>query len=229
MLNMEHFGSIFNDAPVLRQECYAHFSQGGEDVVIDVLLMKEQHNKGIFVDIGAYHPFRYSNTFLLYLQGWRGINVDANPDSINLFKQIRTEDINIHALVSDRVEELNYYIFNEGAYNTTNTEAAELLNARGTYECSLRQHLRFNTVPVNQILEQYTLGRKFDLLTVDVEGMDERLINSIDFDRFRPKVLCVELDIENCTVGPVGALLRSAGYEFRSQCVHSAIFLNKGE
>ena len=59
------------------------FSQNGEDDFIrshfwnDILA----GHKGTYLDIGCYHETLYSNTKLLNLIGWRGLAVDANPNS----------------------------------------------------------------------------------------------------------------------------------------------------
>jgi hypothetical protein len=68
------------------------FSQEGEDMV----LRKEFQDKlnGFYIDIGAYHPQKYSNTCYFYCKGWRGINVDPTPGSMDVFKKERPNDIN---------------------------------------------------------------------------------------------------------------------------------------
>jgi len=149
-------GSIKPDS-VIAQECQTHFSQGGEDIAIDLLLSPEA-TKGIFVDIGAYHPIRFSNTFTSYLNGWRGINIDGNKEAIASFNAVRAEDTNIHALVSDRVETIEFFKFPEGAWNTTNAEAAKILNARGRAENTIVAVETMQTIHVMNILDQVRRG-----------------------------------------------------------------------
>jgi len=67
-----------------RRESYA---QEGEDLVLARLL--EPVGKGFYVDVVAHHPFRFSNTFLFYRMGWRGINIDAMPGSMRPFRRHR--------------------------------------------------------------------------------------------------------------------------------------------
>src|SRR5438045_8009791 len=69
------------------------FSQFGEDLAV---LRHFEDRVGYFVDVGAHHPIRLSNTYLLYRCGWSGINVDANPDGIELFRKKRPRDLTIH-------------------------------------------------------------------------------------------------------------------------------------
>lgn len=72
----------------------SHFySQEGEDMVLRKIFKNQK--KGFYVDIGAHHPKRFSNTHLLYKKGWKGINIDVTPGSIKLFNQLRPRDTNL--------------------------------------------------------------------------------------------------------------------------------------
>ena len=57
------------------------FSQYGEDILLRDLFRTElmELDSGFYVDVGAFHPFRFSNTAFLYIMGWNGLNIDANP------------------------------------------------------------------------------------------------------------------------------------------------------
>ena len=226
MFNLATLQQVFAKHPALMHECYGHFSQGGEDIVVSNLLAKET-TKGKFVDIGAYHPFRFSNTFLLYLQGWRGVNVDANPAAIDLFKQARPDDLSFQALVSDKVEQIRYFRFEEGAWNTTNPAVVELLANRGQAGTKLIGEETYTTQTVNSILEQHVGTGKFDFLNIDVEGLDERIFFSIDFKRFRPKVIAIEIGIDAWNAEPMKSFLEQQGYQPHSQCYLSAILLRR--
>ena len=87
------------------------FSQFGEDIILKSLIEKHCIDllyspdvQGCFVDFGAFHPVTYSNTFALYVLGWRGLNIDANQHYINLFNTHRYGDYNICCGVSDKNE-----------------------------------------------------------------------------------------------------------------------------
>ena len=56
------------------------FSQEGEDLVLARIF--EGKKNGFYVDIGAHHPTRFSNTHYFYRRGWSGINIDAMPGSM---------------------------------------------------------------------------------------------------------------------------------------------------
>ena len=79
------------------RERQASYSQEGEDRILQRLF--ENQTPGFYVDIGAHHPRRFSNTYIFYKQGWRGINVDATPGSMFLFRVFRKRDINLEIAV----------------------------------------------------------------------------------------------------------------------------------
>jgi hypothetical protein len=92
------------------------FSQEGEDLILNRFLNNQI--KGFYVDIGAHHPVRFSNTNLFYKRDWRGVNIDAMPGSMKLFSLFRRHDTNIECGVAAKSSFLTYYRFNESALNT---------------------------------------------------------------------------------------------------------------
>ena len=161
---------LSNAEPILA-EGLTHFSQNGEDIIVNLLLSKETE-KGIFIDIGAYHPYRFSNTFILYLNGWRGVNIDASDMSIHAFQALRPDDVNLKALISDKTETLAFHRYAEGAYNTANQVSIEGLSKDTSPNKKLVGVENLTTMTPNQIFERYATGKKFDFLNMDVEGLD---------------------------------------------------------
>src|SRR5437660_1408476 len=92
------------------------YSQDGEDMVLRRLF--EGRRAGFYVDVGAHHPFRFSNTCYFHRRGWRGINIDPNPQAIKEFDRDRPSDTNICVGVADVPGTLSFYFFNERALNT---------------------------------------------------------------------------------------------------------------
>jgi FkbM family methyltransferase len=229
MLTMDLFAPLVGDNKALMKECNCSFSQSGEDIVIQALLRDQQpeanEQPGFFFDVGAYHPFRYSNTFLLYLRGWRGVNIDANANAIAQFQLMRPDDINLHALVSDQVQTLKYFKFEEGAWNTTNESAAKLILGREPPSTRLIGEELMQTQMLDSLLEAHVINKRFDLLNIDVEGMDQQLLFSIDFDRFRPKVIALEIAPAVWSSEPMKSFLKEKHYELYAQCVSTAVLV----
>lgn len=72
------------------------FAQDGEDLFL--MSYFSERKEGFYVDIGAHHPLRFSNTAWAYKIGWHGINVEPNIDAINLFHEYRKRDIELISL-----------------------------------------------------------------------------------------------------------------------------------
>ncbi len=179
---MAEFSDVFAEG-----HAGVHFSQLGEDVVLWHMLQTVQG--GFYVDIGAHHPRRYSNTYLLHrFRAWRGMNVDADPRAIEAFQAERPSDINICAAVSDEEMELSLTLFEDGAVNSLDPALAQ----HHMKHFAHRETKTVKTKTLASLLGQLPQGVEIDLLTVDVEGLDERVLRSSDWSRFRPKVVCVE-------------------------------------
>src|SRR5689334_15261611 len=85
------------------------YSQEGEDMILARVF--ENQKSGFYVDVGAHHPWRFSNTYMFYRRGWRGLNIDAMPDSMSRFRKARPRDINVEIPVLREEAVLNYYQF----------------------------------------------------------------------------------------------------------------------
>src|SRR4051812_40394323 len=103
------------------------YSQDGEDMLIWSLL---RGTTGTYIDVGAYHPVLYSNTYGLYRKGWKGIVIDANDRFRPLYRLLRPRDRFIHAAVGKEEKKRTYYRYADGAYNTLDDREAEKLSAR---------------------------------------------------------------------------------------------------
>ena len=92
------------------------YAMDNEDTAV-LNYFKDKKN-GFYIDVGAHHPMRFSNTYLFYKKKWKGIYIDALPGSMKLFNKLRPRDINLELGVGQKEEELNYYMFNETALNS---------------------------------------------------------------------------------------------------------------
>jgi hypothetical protein len=86
-------------------------SKFGEDLAIANLLQPQ--SVGTYVDVGANHPLKGSNTSYLYMLGWRGLAIDPSPQFAADFKKYRARDIHLTAGVAQTDSNLIYYEFNQ--------------------------------------------------------------------------------------------------------------------
>lgn len=210
---------------------YPSYAQEGEDLVLLSLLFKlhggKQITDGFYVDIGAHHPYRYSNTYSFYKRGWHGINVDAMPGSMSVFNKQRRRDINLEKGIGIRKEILKFYIFNEPALNTFDEKLAKT-------RCNDVWHIKtiadVPIAPLSDILKNHLpRNQNIDFLTVDVEGFDLEVLQSNDWNNYRPLVVLVEtfgLSLEALTSDPVTAYMHSIGYIVYSKTVNTTFFVD---
>ena len=163
------------------------FSQNGEDLAIQRLV--ENHPIGKYIDIGAHHPFRFSNTALLNLKGWVGTNVDANPQSFNDFKNARPHDNNICAALGSQNSVSPYYEFKESALNTFSEDMVKKLSSQGILPYKITHTQVIESKP---FLERIFTPDTF-FLSIDAEGMDIDILKDLDFKNFYPCWIVMEL------------------------------------
>jgi FkbM family methyltransferase len=200
------------------------FSQNGEDTMLINLFSKNKG--GFFVDVGAHHPYRFSNTYLLYRRGWSGINIDALPGTKQLFDKHRPRDVTIEMGVSEVSSNLTYWSFKEPAYNTFDEELGHERAEAGI--SNLLGRITIPTRPLSEILaKRVRVGQTIDLLTVDVEGFDAQVLRSNDWNRFRPSVVLCEVlgtSFEEMATDEVYVYMSSVGYTLHSKLNSTAVF-----
>jgi FkbM family methyltransferase len=200
------------------------FSQEGEDLLLARIFGEKN---GFFIDVGAHHPIRFSNTYLFYLKGWRGINIDAMSGSMKAFDSLRPEDINIECSVSDKIEELKFYEFNEPALNTFSE--MEAIKKDGLSHFKIVNTKLLQTDTLANILPKYLKeGQTIDFLNIDVEGLDLQVLKSMDWDKYRPKVILVEDLTHNLEFSSENRLvktyLQQMGYELFAKTFNTLFF-----
>jgi len=203
------------------------FSQEGEDLILARIFGEKE--KGFYVDVGAHHPIRFSNTYLFYRKGWSGLNIDAMPGSMKSFEKIRGRDINIETAVSNRKSCLNFHIFNEPALNTFSKDLAKDYMQTGYTLVDTQEII---TRPLSTILrESLPTGTHIDFMSIDVEGEDMNVLMSNDWNKFRPDYLLVEIlgvsSLQSLMESSEYKLLSSYGYDFFAKSVNTVFFKNK--
>ena len=166
-------------------------SQFGEDKFILDLFDKDYRGK--YLDLGCYHPTRHSNTHILYQSGWTGINIDLNPLTIELFNFMRPKDFNYNIGISNSEEEKELYFINE--FNTQNTLDKNQLNFLKNHH-NVKDREILKTKLKTKKLETILLDNNFyniDFFNIDIEGHELEVIESIDFDKFKFKYICIEM------------------------------------
>jgi len=200
------------------------YSQEGEDLILR--RMFERRPRGFYVDVGAYHPRRFSNTNLFYKRGWNGINIDPSPDAIRAFRSARPRDVNLEIGVSDHSQILKYHVFDEPALTSFdgNLVAWRLANTR----CRLLKTIDVPVEPLREILQKYLpANQTIDFMSVDAEGLDLAVLKSNDWRVFRPQCVVAEAlrsSLEEAMHGEVYLFMKEKGYELFARTYNTLIF-----
>ena len=204
------------------------YSQEGEDMVLRRIFKNK--SKGFYVDIGAHHPKRFSNTYYFYKLGWRGINIDATPGVMRAFNKIRPADINIEAPISSKRQTLTFYMFNEPALNGFSKLLSEQRN-NTSQAYNITRTIDLDTFTLSEVLAKHLPeGQLIDFMSIDVEGLDLDVLLSNDWSRFRPKVVLVEIlngTLEELLNHEITKLLKSEGYWILSKTMNTVFFTSE--
>ena len=208
----------------------ASWSQEGEDRILSRFFGHQAD--GFYVDVGAHHPKRFSNTYLFYRRGWRGVNIDAMPGSMAAFRRMRPRDINLECGVGRSEDTLTYHIFTEPALNGFSEKLSQSRHAADTSACLVEtQPVRVR--PLSDILgEHVAAGQTIDFMSVDVEGLDLEVLRSNDWSRFRPKLILVEVlgnTWETLGSSEVTRFLSDLGYDIVAKCMNTVFFRSRGD
>lgn len=213
----------------LRQRGEFTYAQEGEDRVVARILGSQP--KGFYVDIGAHDPVRFSNTYLFYRMGWRGIAIEPAPAAAKAFARVRPRDTILTLAVGSQQGTLPYYEFDEPALNTLSADRAADLAAHTSYRLLRTASVEVQTL--DAILTAHLpAGTAIDLLSVDTEGMDLDVLESNDWTRFRPRIVVVELlgmpELGKVDSSPTTKALRDREYVPVAKTGNSVIFVAKG-
>jgi FkbM family methyltransferase len=202
--------------------CRLSYAQFGEDLFLTHLL--GYASDGVFVDVGCFHPIVYSNTYVFYQRGWRGLAIDPNPQWKTAWDRFRPGDTFLNVAVA-KTPGKKVLLLNRKrpAMNLVLDEDRLAGVDTKNYEVS-----SCDAIPLSDILDRQLKENRIDLLNVDCEGRDIEVLESSDFGRYRPTVIAVE----DTTISPeskVAQLLEGQGYECRGYIGLTKIFQDKSQ
>ena len=201
-----------------------YFGQTAEDAILQIYLPER---KGFYLDIGAGRPIKGSNTFSLYLRGWTGICIDPIAVNSRLHKAFRSKDEILNILVGSEESSIDFWEFEPYEYSTADPAVAEKVK-----QYSGIRLLNYSKKAVRPLSNIAPALSPFDpsLLSVDVEGFDLEVLKSNDWERFRPRVICVEeweATMDESLNSAVGDFLMLNNYKRKAWTGLSSIFVEK--
>jgi len=200
------------------------YSCFGEDIFVDKFFKKKK--LGFYVDVGSYHPFFWNNTYLLYKKKWNGINIDANFLSVKLFNVARAKDYNFNVAITNKNKKKIklFYRRKMNVLNTTNEKFAKTNFPNGY------QIVNVKCSSLTKILEKTKYKRRvIDFLNIDVESTEKDVLESLNFNIYKPKLICIEIHynkLKDLKFNKTYQFLLKKGYRMIWSKKYSFIFLN---
>jgi len=164
------------------------YSQWGED--LEIIKFFSNKKIGTYLDIGCFHPFLLSNTYLLYKKGWTGINIDMNPTSIDLFNIARPRDQNICSAISNESKEFKMYY--DDPFSPVNTIDEEYYKMSKHIYFKNKKIITVQSKKLNEIIKNKEFQEKIDFINIDVEGFDFQILKQIEFEKLGVSLVAIE-------------------------------------
>lgn len=204
-----------NEYSLKKPYCEYSYSQEGEDVYLRNIFSGS--DGGFYVDVGAHHPIRFSNTLWAYKKGWTGINIEPNLAVKSLFERYRANDINLFVGISDIEGTLDYYCYDEPCLNGFDKESHSDIPVREIKKVEVRR--------LDDIFEEYGVYH-IDFMSVDVEGLELSVLKSIDWEKVRIDYLLVEqlIPLKEAFVSSEYKYLEERGYELVAKYGRTSIY-----
>jgi FkbM family methyltransferase len=165
------------------------YSQNGEDIIVYGIFEALSKKRIFYIDIGGYHPYNGSNTVLFYLTGSEGIVIEPNPELFKQFPLKRPRDTCLNIGISNQSGRQPFFLSSSGALGSLIPEEGEKSSSTDTRELD-PIFIPVKTLP--EIIKEHAEGKGIDFLSLDIEGMELPVLQTLDFHEIFPFVICVE-------------------------------------
>ena len=204
-----HLMLLNPDKYVLKNLGVRSYSEHGEDLIVIIILQLMGVEKPTYIDVGANHPYEISNTALLHEAGCWGINIEANPNMLELFNIARPVALNINLGVSPNKGVEKFYMFDEiSGLNSFSLDAVAYSTKK--FNVSLKKELAIECDTLMNIVDMHCHNVFPDFLDIDIEGLDYDVLSGCDFSEKGPKVVCAEA--KECDVLKFDAMMQEKGF-----------------
>jgi FkbM family methyltransferase len=158
------------------------FSQFGEDVLVWEFFGRK--TDGFFVEVGANAPVRFSQTWLLEKNGWRGILVEPLPAKCDALRAARKNSRVFQVAVGapDQRGFAQFHVATDDMFSS--------MQLRDKGPATL-DTVNVQVVTLDDVLAEAG-NPLIDFLSIDVEGMELNVLRGFDIARHRPKLVLLE-------------------------------------
>lgn len=216
--------------PTVPEHGVVSFAQSGEDLIVGFIVDHLKIEGFTYLDIGAYDPVLLSNTYYFYLRGSRGVLVEPNLAMVERLRAVRPQDTTLAAGIGvTAVREADYYLMSEPSWSTFSKEEAEQMERTTDKKVHVEKVVKMPLLDVNEVMAEHFQGQAPTFVSIDAEGLHIAILKSIDFRRFRPKIISVEILVagKTETTPEVAAFMDGLGYVQRGATFPNGIFVDR--
>lgn len=217
---------------VLNATARVSYSQVGEDLIAQYLFQSLKIQQPTYLEVGTNHPIIGNNTYFFYLRGCVGVCVEPDPNLFSVIRLKRPQDKLLNCGIGlQGTSSADFFSFPPPytGWNTFSKKEAEKRQAETGIQIEKVVHVPLITI--NEVMEKY-FNPYPNFLSLDVEGLDFDILQSIDFDRFRPDAICVEsvtfqLDGRGEKISSISSFMESKDYFTYADTFVNTIFCRK--
>jgi FkbM family methyltransferase len=203
------------------------FAQCGEDVCVDYTCRHLHIDPITYLDIGAAHPIEGNNTYFFYKKGQRGVLVEPNEALCAQLRSVRPHDTTLVAGIgASAAREADFYVLSYPSWSTFDKEEVER-RLKGPSGVQLVEVVKRPLLNINEVMAEHFQGAPA-FVSIDVEGLELAILQSIDYRRYRPKLICVETLVthSNRTRPEIFAFMKKQDYVERGGSFVNTIFVD---
>ena len=167
------------------------YAQAGEDLIVDFIAKAMEIDDVTYLDIGAHHPTQFSNTYLFYKRGFRGVLVEPDPELMASIRTARPRDVCIEAGVGvQAATTAQFFVMSTRTLNTFSEAEAKRYEAMGTQR--IEKVLLVPLVMLDDIFADRFSAREPTFVSIDIEGLDFEVLSTLNLNKYRPPIVCIE-------------------------------------
>jgi FkbM family methyltransferase len=206
------------------------YAQAGEDLIVDFIAKAMQIDDMTYLDIGAHHPTQFSNTYLFYKRGFRGVLVEPDPELMASIRTARPHDVCIEAGVGvQAATTAQFFVMSTRTLNTFSEHEAKRYEAMGTQR--IEKVLSIPLVTLDHIFADRFGDKEPVLMSIDIEGLDFDVLSTLNLRKYRPPIVCIETlqyseTREETKDGRIAQLMSDNGYFVYGDTYINTIFVD---
>ncbi|QIK38603.1 FkbM family methyltransferase [Caldichromatium japonicum] len=204
-----------------------YYSQHGQDQYLHKTLFPNRRD-GFFIEFGALDGLLDSNTLFFEQQlGWSGILIEPNPDAFALLKRHRPACQLENIAISDENGMLPFIKIAGNFYGWSGLEC----NLEPQHRQRIEQYIQPQEIHriMVEVHDLYWLVDKYglthvDLISIDTEGTEERIMRAFPWQRLTVSVFCIENNFDNYNISD---LMANHGYIKTARIGTDDIFVHR--